>query len=79
MNNKMRVKVFGQLSDIIGSNSFEINNINNTDELINNLQTKYPALMNVKYKIAVNLNVIQSNTALQQDAEVALLPPFSGG
>jgi molybdopterin synthase sulfur carrier subunit len=75
----MTVKVFGQLYDIIGSNSFEMDNIESTDELIKNLQLKYPALKNTKYKIAVNRNIIQSNTALQHDAEIALLPPFSGG
>jgi molybdopterin converting factor small subunit len=75
----MTIKIFGQLVDIIGSNSFEANDVVNTNELINQLQSKYPALENAKYKIAVNRNIIQSNTALQQDAEVALLPPFSGG
>jgi molybdopterin synthase sulfur carrier subunit len=75
----MTVKVFGQLVDIIGSNLFEANDVSNTDELIQNLQSKYPALANSKYQVAVNRNIIQSTTALQQDAEVALLPPFSGG
>lgn len=75
----MTIKVFGQLYDIIGSNSFDMDNVESTDELIKNLQSKYPALKNAKYKIAVNRNVIQSNTALQHDAEIALLPPFSGG
>lgn len=75
----MTIKVFGQLNDIIGGNSFEINNVADTNELVNNLQSKYPALKNAKYTIAVNRNIIQSNTMLQQDAEIALLPPFSGG
>ena len=75
----MVVKIFGQLSDVIGSNSLEVNGITNTDDLIKNLQLQYPALADSKYRLAVNRNIIQSNTALQQDAEVALLPPFSGG
>jgi len=75
----MKVKVFGQIVDIIGSNSFEVNEVTNTDGLKQYLQTKYPALANPKYAIAVNRNIIQSNTGLEQDAEVALLPPFSGG
>jgi len=75
----MIIKVFGQLADIIGSNSFEVTGVASTDELINELQSNYPALKSSKYKIAVNRNIIQSNAALQQDAEIALLPPFSGG
>ena len=73
------VKLFGQMVDVIGSNLTHVNNVDDTDGLIQNLQLKYPALMYSKYRIAVNRNIIQSNTVLQQDAEVALLPPFSGG
>ena len=73
------VKLFGQIVDAVGSNSTQVDNVADTDELIQNLQLKYPALTNSKYRIAVNRNIIQSNTALQQDTEVALLPPFSGG
>jgi molybdopterin synthase sulfur carrier subunit len=75
----MTIKVFGQLCDIVESNSIEVDNAASTDELIQCLQRKYPALINAKYKIAVNRNVIQSTTPLEQNAEVALLPPFSGG
>jgi molybdopterin synthase sulfur carrier subunit len=75
----MSIKVFGQLQDIVGSNSVEFEGAADTDELIQQLQLKYPALKNAKYKVAVSRNIIQSNTALQQNAEIALLPPFSGG
>ena len=75
----MVVKIFGQLSDVIGSNSLEVNGITNTDDLIKDLQLQYPALADSKYRLAVNRNIIQSNTELQTGAEVALLPPFSGG
>ena len=73
------VKLFGQIVDVVGSNSIQVNDVADTDKLIQSLQLKYPALINAKYRIAVNRNIIQSNTALQQDTEVALLPPFSGG
>ena len=75
----MVVKIFGQLSDVIGSNSLEVNGITNTDDLVKNLQLQYPALADSKYRLAVNRNIIQLNTELQTGAEVALLPPFSGG
>jgi len=75
----MTIKVFGQLHDIVGNSLIEIENAADTDELIRQLHLKYPALKISKYKVAVNKNIVQSNTALQQDAEIALLPPFSGG
>jgi sulfur-carrier protein len=76
---KLDVKLFGALADVIGSNSIQVIDVADTDKLIQSLQLKYPALINANYRIAVNRNIIQSNTALRQDAEVALLPPFSGG
>jgi molybdopterin synthase sulfur carrier subunit len=75
----MTIKVFGQLQDIVGSSLIEVENAADTDELIQQLQLKYPALKISKYKVAVNKNIVQSTTALQQDADIALLPPFSGG
>lgn len=75
----MKLKVFGQLTDLIGNSEVEIIDVSNTDKLVELLQIKYPELKNLKYKIAVNRNIIQRNTTLQQDVEIALLPPFSGG
>ena len=76
---KINVKLFGQIAEIVGSNSMQVDDVADTDGLIKSMQLKYPALANSKYRVAVNRNIIQLNTALQQDTEVALLPPFSGG
>jgi len=75
----MNIKIFGQLTDITGNNSVTLEDVADTDILLQQLQLKYPALLNAKYAVAVNKQIIQNKTALQQDAEVALLPPFSGG
>ena len=53
--------------------------VNDTNELVDKLQSIYPRLTESNYVIAVDRNIIQENTMLQQNAEVALLPPFSGG
>ncbi len=79
MRMKINVKLFGQIVDVVESNAIELDDITTTDELIQQLQTTYPALRNLKYSVAVNRNIIQANTTLQPNAEVALLPPFSGG
>jgi sulfur-carrier protein len=75
----MQVKLFGQLTDLTQSDTIEVPDVYTTDELESYLQVKYPALRNSKYKIAVDKSIIQSNTQLSTKAEVALLPPFSGG
>lgn len=75
----MNVLFFGQLTDITGNTNLQVEDVADTDTLIKKLQEIYPALNNSKYAVAVNKKIIQSNTGLQNDFEVALLPPFSGG
>ena len=77
----MRVKVliFGQLTDITGESEIYLNEVSDRDELINRLVQQYPALADSKYAIAVDKKVISQNTGLTDDCTVALLPPFSGG
>lgn len=74
----LKVIMFGKLVDIAG-NSVSIDEARDTDSLVNILNKTYPALANAKYVIAVNKKVINQNTTLDSNSEVALLPPFSGG
>lgn len=77
----MRVKVliFGQLTDITGESEIYLNEISDRDELVEKLNQQYPALADSKYAIAVDKKVISQNTRLDDECTVALLPPFSGG
>lgn len=70
---------FGQLAEVTGKSSQKLAGITNTDELKKSLQQQYPALEKLTFSIAVNKKMIQQNTTLQPEDEVALLPPFSGG
>ena len=74
----MHIILFGRLADIAGNSVF-INDAADTDSLINALHNIYPALAEAKYVIAVNKQVVTSNTLLNENTVVALLPPFSGG
>ena len=74
----VKIILFGKLAEIAGS-SVSIDNVTDTDGLINVLHKNYPALSNIKYVIAVDKQVIKENTALSRKSTVALLPPFSGG
>ena len=74
----MRIILFGRLSDIAGD-SVSVKNVSDTDSLVNELHKNYPAFADTKYVIAVNKQVINQNTVLNNYSVVALLPPFSGG
>ena len=74
----VKIILFGKLAEIAGS-SVSLDNVTDTDSLVNVLHKNYPALTNIKYVIAVDKQVIKENTPLSKKSTVALLPPFSGG
>lgn len=76
---QINVILFGQLTDITGKASLSLQNVSDTDSLIQQLNETYPALANSKYIIAVDKKVIAQNTLLTDNSTVALMPPFSGG
>ena len=69
---------FGSLTDIIGD-TFVLENVSDTDALINELVYRYPQLKHSKYVVSVNKKMINANTALGENDTVALMSPFSGG
>lgn len=74
----MNIIIFGQLTDIAGS-TLALENIADTNSLVEELNNLYPALAKAKYMIAVDKKVVNENTTLTENSIVALLPPFSGG
>jgi molybdopterin synthase sulfur carrier subunit len=75
----MNILLFGQLADAAGAKVLQVNAAGDTDELIRHIELVCPPLRGLTYIVAVNRDVIQSNTKLTSDAEIALLPPYSGG
>lgn len=49
------------------------------ETLENLLLESYPVLNNFTYQIAVNQSLQPKITVLNENAEVAILPPFAGG
>lgn len=74
----LKIILFGRLADVAG-NSVAVDDVSDTDNLVKALHKNYPALAETKYIIAVDKQVINKNTILNNNSVVALLPPFSGG
>jgi len=74
----LKIILFGRLADIAGD-SVAVDDVSDTDDLVKTLHKNYPALADAKYVIAVNKQVINANTFLNNNSVVVLLPPFSGG
>ena len=76
---KVKVEIFGQLTDITKNKNFEFVSVNDTDSLVQRLYEEFPGLQSASFVIAVNNNLIKHNTMLEDDNTVALMPPYSGG
>ncbi|MEA1850617.1 MoaD/ThiS family protein [Chryseobacterium sp. MHB01] len=73
----IKIISFGRLKEILGPD-FEAE-AENTDELLSQLNEKFPQLKDLKLRIAVNQKIISENTELQNNDVAALMPPYSGG
>ena len=72
------VLFFGKLVEIAGT-SLTIDDVQSTDELLEQLRQQFPALAAEKFIVAVDKKTITANTSLSNNCTVALLPAFSGG
>ena len=76
---KVNVLIFGPLKDVTGTHVCQVTDVSDTNEMIVKMNAMYPGLDEKKYLIAVEKEIVQSNTSLSDNFTVALLPPYSGG
>jgi molybdopterin converting factor small subunit len=75
----MEVLFFGKLQELAGTGRMECSTGSDTDALQQELFVKFPRLSGLPFLIAVNRELVHSNTILQPGDTVALLPPYAGG
>lgn len=73
----IKLMSFGRLKEILGSD-LELE-AESSEELLIQLNEKFPQLKDLKLRIAVNQKIISENTELKNNDVVALMPPYSGG
>jgi molybdopterin converting factor small subunit len=74
----VKIQLYGQLKQITGASEI-ITDATDTDALMKEVAARYPLLKNLTCLIAVDRNIVQTNTAIKAGQELALLPPYSGG
>lgn len=75
----MKILAFGKIADVLRQPALDFSGPKTVAELRERLETEYPDLKSLRYLIAVNKQIAEEQTTLAENAEVALLPPFSGG
>ncbi len=79
---KVKIITFGIAKDIVGKNTFELEITRNIrlGELKNRLENIYPDFAALKsFKLAVNENYQDDDFVLNENDEVVIIPPVSGG
>ena len=74
----VKIQLYGQLKQITGASEI-FSDAADTDELMKEVTTRFPLIENLTCLIAVDRTVVQTNTPIKADQELALLPPYSGG
>jgi len=74
----VKIQLYGQLKQITGESEI-ITDATDTDGLMKEVAARFPLLENLTCLIAVDRNIVQTNTAIKAGQELALLPPYSGG
>ena len=72
----VKILFFGQLREIAETDSGDFRN---SKELKEYLYDRYPLLKDHSFVLALNQQIINTEQEFEDGAELALLPPFSGG
>ena len=75
----MKVLLFGVLADAVGKSVIETEAAPDIENLRAKLKTEFPLLNDYSFQIAVNKEKATNNISLNNDDEIALLPPYAGG
>ncbi|WP_316822914.1 MoaD/ThiS family protein [Pedobacter gandavensis] len=70
---------FGKISEFIPRQKIDITGVSDIDALKIYLERTFPQISTLKYKLALNQNLIQHNTLISGNEVIAIMPPFSGG
>lgn len=76
---KINLLAFGQAADIIGKHQFVFEDVKSLYALKAKLESSFPQLIDLNCMFSVDRKMVQGDVLLIDGAEVALMPPFSGG
>ena len=76
----IKVKLFGIAKDIVSAEYYEIQSGINVGELKNKLSLDYPSFSDLRsFLVAINNEYAYDEEIMNENDEVAIIPPVSGG
>lgn len=75
----LTIQLFGQFVEMAGSNTLQVEGVQDTDGLRRKLEGMFHELQSIPYLVAVDKDIVTDNTPVAPTAVIALLPPYSGG
>lgn len=76
----LKLKYFGMVAEAIGKDEESLDFLEKTvEDLDSNLKNRYSKLEDLNYNFAVNQTMVKNDELLNENDEIALLPPFAGG
>ena len=75
----LTIRAFGMTAEATNSDHFTLPYQQDTQCLRRSLEEKYPELKKIKYTFSINRKISLDTDKISDGAEIALLPPFSGG
>ncbi|MFT4525921.1 MAG: molybdopterin synthase sulfur carrier subunit [Bacteroidia bacterium] len=77
---KIKIKYFGMIAEWTDASTESFETTGNTvGDLAVQLQEVVPELGKISFQIAVNQSIASQEMELNENDEVAVLPPFAGG
>lgn len=76
---KLKIKYFGMLAEFTNCEEETIDFTKSTvSDLIDELNDLHPELNTINFQVAIDKKIVDKNSLITE-AEIAMLPPFSGG
>jgi len=73
------IKYFGAIADITQKKEEQFQTVDSLYELQSEIESQYPEIKTIRYSLALNQSIVKEDAELNDNDEIALLPPFAGG
>lgn len=74
-----QIRLFGQIAEMAGATTLVVEAVADVQALRTTVEQLIPGLQQLPYLVAVDKDIVNGNKILPLTADIALLPPYSGG